>query len=256
MLIDTHAHLYAVEFEEDRDDMLARAIKEGVTKVFLPNVDSRSIEGMLALEAKYPSNCYALMGLHPCSVKENYKKELATVEKWLSKRSFKAVGEIGLDLYWDKTFFEAQKDAFRQQIRWAKALDIPIVIHARDALAEAIEIVESEKDENLNGIFHCFSGTLEEAQQIMDLSFYIGIGGVLTFKKAGLDVIAANVPLEYIVLETDAPYLAPTPKRGKRNESSYLKWIAEKLALVQATDLETVAKVTTENAMKVYKMKD
>ncbi len=253
-LIDTHAHLYSEQFESDRTEVLKRAFEEGVEKIFLPNVDSESIEGMFALEAAYPEQCYALMGLHPCSVKENYKKELKIVEKWLGERSYKAVGEIGIDLYWDKTFFEAQKIAFRQQVTWAKSLNIPIVIHARDSLDEIIEIVQSEKDERLTGIFHCFGGTLEQAQQIMDLEFYMGIGGVLTFKKSGLDSIVKNIPIDYLVLETDAPYLAPTPNRGKRNESSYLKYVASKLAIIKEISVEEVAQITTKNALTVYKV--
>lgn len=253
-LIDTHAHLYSEQFETDRNEVLQRAFEEGVEKIFLPNVDSESIEGMLALEAAFPGKCYALMGLHPCSVKENYKEELKIVEKWLGERSFKAVGEIGIDLYWDKSTFDIQKLAFRTQINWAKELNIPIIIHARDSIDEIIQIVKEEKDERLTGIFHCFTGNLEQAQQIMDLEFHIGLGGVLTFKKSGLDSVIKEVPMEYLVLETDAPYLAPTPKRGKRNESSYLKYVATKLAEVKAVDVDYIAKVTTNNALTVFKV--
>ncbi len=252
--IDTHAHLYSEQFETDREAVLNRALEEGVTKIFLPNVDSTSIEGMLALEKSYPEQCYALMGLHPCSVGENYEKELAIVEEWLGKRSFKAIGEIGIDLYWDKTFFEQQKMAFKRQIQWAKTLNIPIVIHARDALDEIIEIVKSEKDERLSGIFHCFSGTVEQAQAIMDLEFYMGLGGVLTFKKSGLDKVVASIPMDYLVLETDAPYLAPMPYRGKRNESSYIKHVGKKLAEVKGISIETVSEITTKNALSVFKV--
>jgi TatD DNase family protein len=253
-LIDTHAHLYAEQFDKDRAVVIERAFAEGVEKIFLPNIDSESIEGMFALETAYPEQCYALMGLHPCSVKENYKEELSIVEKWLGERSFKAVGEIGIDLYWDKTFFEEQKAAFIQQIRWAKDLNIPIVIHARDSLDEIIPIVKAEKDERLTGIFHCFSGTAAHAKQIMDLEFYMGVGGVLTFKKSGLDKIVKDIPMEYLVLETDAPYLSPTPKRGKRNESSYVNYVAEKLAIIKEIELAEVAEITTKNALTVYKV--
>jgi TatD DNase family protein len=194
------------------------------------------------------------MGLHPCSVGENYEKELSIVEEWLGKRSFKAIGEIGIDLYWDKTFFEQQKIAFKRQIQWAKTLNIPIVIHARDALDEIIEIVKSEKDERLSGIFHCFSGTVEQAQAIMDLEFYMGLGGVLTFKKSGLDKVAASIPMDYLVLETDAPYLAPMPYRGKRNESSYIKYVGKKLAEIKGISIETVSEITTKNALCVFKV--
>ncbi|NJN77714.1 MAG: TatD family hydrolase [Saprospiraceae bacterium] len=254
VLIDTHAHLYSEQFEEDRNEVLQRAFEEGVEKIFLPNVDSESIKGMLDLEVAFPDKCYPLMGLHPCSVKENYKEELKIVEKWLSERSFKAVGEIGIDLYWDKSTFEEQKIAFRQQIAWAKDLNIPIIIHARDSIDEIIEIVKAEKDERLTGIFHCFTGTSKQAQQIMDLEFYMGLGGVLTFKKSGLDAVIKEVPMDYLVLETDAPYLAPTPKRGKRNESSYIKYVATKLATVKDVTEEYVAEMTTKNALTVFKV--
>ena len=250
--VDTHAHLYAKQFDADRDEMLQRAIDEGVQRFYLPNIDSSSIEGMLALEAQYPEHCFAMMGLHPCSVKQNYKEELALVEKWLGERSFCAVGEIGIDLYWDKSFLEQQKEAFRTQINWAKDLDIPIVIHARDATAEILEIVKEEKDERLRGIFHCFGGSLEEARQIIDLGFLMGIGGVLTYKKSGLDKVLPEIPLEYLVLETDATYLAPVPKRGKRNESSYVMHVAKKMADVKQVDLKEIARITTLNALRLF----
>lgn len=251
--IDTHAHLYSKQFDEDRDEMLARAMASDVQRFYLPNVDSKSIDGMLELEASYPENCFPMMGLHPCSVKENYKEELAIVESWLKKRSFCAVGEIGIDLYWDKTFFEQQKAAFKVQIGWAKELDVPIVIHARDSLEEILEIIEEEKSDKLRGIFHCFGGSVEQGKRIMDLGFLMGIGGVLTFKKSGLDRVLKEIPLESLVLETDAPYLAPTPYRGKRNESSYIPDIGAKLANVKELSLEEVREVTTKNALKLFK---
>jgi len=253
-LIDTHAHLYSEQFEADRNTVMQRAFDEGVEKIFLPNIDSESIEGMFELEAAFPDKCHALMGLHPCSVKENYKEELKIVKKWLGERSFKAVGEIGIDLYWDKSTFDIQKIAFREQINWAKELNVPIIIHARDSIDEIIQIVKEEKDERLTGIFHCFSGTIGQARQIMDLEFYMGLGGVLTFKKSGLDQVVKDIPMEYLVLETDAPYLSPTPKRGKRNESSYVKYVASKLAAVKDLSEEIVAKVTTKNALTVFKV--
>lgn len=252
MLIDTHTHLYSEQFDMDRDDMLQRAIEAGVTKFFLPAVDSHSTIAMLDLEAKYPNHCVAMMGLHPCSVKENYEAELTLVQDWLWKRPFCAVGEIGLDLYWDKTFFEQQKIAFTQQIRWAKALNLPIVIHSRESTWEVISILQSEKDEKLCGIFHCFGGNLEEATAIIELGFYLGIGGVLTFKKSGLEETLQYVDLQHVVLETDAPYLAPVPFRGKRNESGYLRWIAEKLAKVKGVSLEEVAAITSQNARQIF----
>lgn len=252
MLVDTHAHLYVKQFDEDREDMLKRSIQNGIEKFYLPNIDSSSIEAMLELEAKHPTQCYPMMGLHPCSVKENYKEELAIVEQWLSKRPFVAIGEIGLDLHWDTTFFEQQKDAFRTQIRWAKQLNIPIVIHSRKSTWEAIEIVREEKDERLSGIFHCFGDDIEAAQAIIDLDFYLGIGGVLTFKKSGLDKTMKEISMEHVVLETDSPYLAPTPYRGKRNESAYIRLIAQKLADVKGLTLEEVAKITTKNANTIF----
>jgi len=252
-IIDTHTHLYAEQFDEDRDEMIARAQALGVEQFYMPNIDSTSIEGMMALEEQYPDVCLPMMGLHPCSVKESYKEELATVKAWLDKRPFVAVGEIGMDLYWDKTFIKEQKEAFRLQINWAKDLNIPIVIHARDAMDEILEIVKEEKDERLTGVFHCFGGTLAHAQAIMDLEMMIGLGGVLTFKKSGVDKVIADVPMDYLVLETDAPYLAPTPKRGKRNESAYISFVAQKLADVKELSLEEVARITTMNANKVFK---
>jgi TatD DNase family protein len=255
MLIDTHTHLYLNQFDEDRHDMITRAQAEGITRFYLPGIDSAHIESMLALEAAYPQVCFAMPGLHPCSVGEQVETELAIVKKQLDEaRKWCAIGEIGLDLYWDKTFFEQQKYAFRQQIQWAKAYNLPIVIHSRDATDECIEIVASEKDERLQGVFHCFGGSLEQAQRIMELDFYMGIGGVLTFKKAGLDLVVKDIPLEYIVLETDAPYLAPVPYRGKRNESAYLRLVAEKLAEVKGASLAEIADVTSVNALKMFKL--
>lgn len=239
-------------FDEDRAAMLQRAIDSGIKKFFLPNVDSRSIESMLALESERPEQCFAMMGLHPCSVQENYEEELALVREWLDKRPFCAIGEIGLDLYWDKTTLRIQQDAFRRQIAWAKELDLPIVIHSRESTSEVIEILQDEKGNKLRGIFHCFTGTAEQAAEIIDLGFYLGIGGVLTFKNSGLDKTVETVPLEKIVLETDAPYLAPVPYRGKRNESAYIRLIAEKLADVKGVNLETVAQITTANAESIF----
>ncbi|MGB0862054.1 MAG: TatD family hydrolase [Saprospiraceae bacterium] len=252
VMVDTHTHLYAEQFDEDRAEMIVRAIEAGVSRFYLPNIDSNSIAGMMELEKQYPNQFFPMMGLHPCSVKADYKKELDIVEKWLNDRPFVAVGEIGIDLYWDKTFFEEQKDAFRTQIKWAKELNIPIVIHARDALDVIIDIVTEEKDDTLNGIFHCFTGTEEQAQKIADLDFYMGLGGVLTFKNAGLDKIAVNIPLNKIVLETDSPYLAPKPKRGKRNETAYILYVAKKLAEIKGLSLEEITKITTQNANKVF----
>ncbi|MFK8105053.1 MAG: TatD family hydrolase [Saprospiraceae bacterium] len=251
-MIDTHTHLYVEQFDEDRAEMLKRANDQGIQKFFLPNIDRSSIDAMLALEAAYPEQCFAMMGLHPCSVKEDFEAELAVVEKWLGQRTFCAVGEIGIDLYWDKTFQAQQEIAFRRQINWAKDLDIPIVIHSRSSTAEVLEILKSEKDEKLRGIFHCFGGSETEARAIIELGFHLGIGGVLTFKKSGLDKTLASIPLDYMVLETDSPYLAPTPFRGKRNESAYLHQIAEKLAAIKERSIQEVAAITTRNAESIF----
>ena len=253
MLIDTHTHIYLNQFDSDRDEMIQRAKEHGVQKFYMPNIDSTSIDAMLELEATYPQSCFAMMGLHPCSVKENYKDELNIVKNWLDKRAFCAIGEIGIDLHWDTSTFEIQKEAFRTQIQWAKERGLPIVIHSRKSTQECIDIVRSEKDDRLGGIFHCFGGTLEEAQQIIDLGFYLGIGGVLTFKKAGLDKTMEEINLKHVVLETDSPYLAPTPYRGKRNESGYVRLVAEKLAEVKNVSLEEIAQITTANAKRIFK---
>jgi len=252
ILVDTHAHLYTTQFDKDREEMIQRAFDNNIKRIYLPNIDSTSIASMLEVEAAYPENCFAMMGLHPCSVKGSYKKELAIVEEWLKKRPFCAVGEIGIDLYWDTTFFEQQKDAFKIQINWAKERNLPIIIHSREATDIIIEILQEEKDDRLRGIFHCFGGSIEQADAIIDLGFYLGIGGVLTFKRSGLDKTMESISLENVVLETDSPYLAPTPFRGKRNESSYIRQIAERLASIKETSVKEVAEHTTRNALKIF----
>ncbi len=254
MLIDTHAHLYAKAFDKDRQAMIERAKKAGIEHFLLPNIDSSSIEGMMELEATMPNCCHSMMGLHPCSVKENYKKELNTVKQWLDKRDFIAVGEIGIDLHWDKTFFEEQKKAFVQQAEWAMDLNIPIVVHCRASMDIVIDLVKEINDTRLRGVFHCFNGEISQAQKIIDLGFYLGIGGVLTFKNSGLDKTLEKLSLEKIILETDAPYLAPVPNRGKRNESSYVTLIADKLSIIKELSLEEVAEITTKNARKLFKI--
>lgn len=252
MLIDTHTHLYAEEFDGDRTEAVQRCLDNGIEKLYLPNVDSESIPRMLELEAQFPDHCFAMMGLHPCSVKENYKEELEIVKEWLDKRKFAAVGEIGIDLYWDKTFAEQQKEAFKTQIQWALDYKLPIVIHCREAFDEIYEVLVSCK-ELPKGIFHCFSGTIEQANKILALGgFKLGIGGVLTFKNSGLDKVVEQIDLEHLVLETDSPYLAPVPHRGKRNESSYLKAIAEKLAALKNCSLAEVEETTTKNAIELF----
>jgi len=252
MLIDTHAHLYLKQFAADQEATMQRAFDKDVQRIYLPNIDSSTTEAMLALESKYPDNCFAMMGLHPCSVKENYEEELAHVKEWLWKREFKAVGEIGTDLYWDKTFYEQQVDAFQRQMKWAKELDRPIVIHCRESIDITIDLVRKAKTEQLRGIFHCFGGTVEQAKAIVELGFHIGIGGVSTFKKAGLDEVLPEVPLTAVVLETDAPYLAPVPFRGKRNESAYVHQIAERVASIYSVSVAKIAEQTTENALRIF----
>ncbi|MGB3005279.1 MAG: TatD family hydrolase [Chitinophagaceae bacterium] len=251
-LIDTHAHVYLPEFETDRAKILEQADKEWVMKIFLPAIDSETHAQMLVLEKDFPELFVAMMGLHPCSVKENYKEELKIVRNYLEMRPFIAVGEIGLDFYWDKTFTEQQFLAFHQQIEWALEFDIPIVIHSRNSNEECIEVVSGHQKGKLKGVFHCFSGNAEQAQKIIDLGFYLGIGGVVTFKNSGLDKVMETVSLENIVLETDSPYLAPVPFRGKRNEPAYLKYVVEKISQVKNISSETVAAVTTLNAQKLF----
>lgn len=251
-IIDTHTHLYVKAFKQDIDAVVERALAEGVERFYLPAIDSSETEAMLALEERFPGKCIAMMGLHPCSVKEDYEKELAEVADWLTKRPFVAVGEIGLDFYWDKTFAEQQYIAFRQQIEWALQYNLPIVIHTRNAMQETINVVKEYKGRGLKGIFHCFSGSYESAVQIINAGFYLGIGGVLTYKNAGLPEVLAQIGLEHLVLETDAPYLTPVPFRGKRNESSYLKYVIEKLAETKGETVETIAAITTANAQKIF----
>jgi TatD DNase family protein len=251
-VIDTHAHLYSEEFQGDIDLVIERAQKAGVTKMYLPAIDSSETESMLALEQKFPGVCIAMMGLHPCYVKENFASELAHVKTWLDKRDFVAIGEIGLDFYWDKTFTNQQYEAFDTQMQWALDLKRPIVIHTRNAMQETIKRVKPFAQKGLKGIFHCFSGSAESAKQIIDLGFLLGIGGVITYKNAGLPEILETVGLEHLVLETDAPYLTPVPFRGKRNESSYLTYIISKLAAAKAVSEMEVAAITTANAEKTF----
>lgn len=256
MLIDTHAHLYATQFDEDLDEVIARAREAGVEKILLPNIDETSIDGMHGLCAQYPKLFYPMMGLHPCSVKDDYKKVLDHIEDLLFNRKqhkYIAVGEIGIDLYWDKTFKREQEDAFRIQINWARELGLPIVIHARNSFPEIFNIVDELNDDRLTGVFHCFTGNLDDAHHIIDYGgFKLGIGGVLTFKNAGLDKTLAHVAPEYLILETDSPYLAPHPFRGKRNESSYIKLVAEKLSEVLGMKTAEIADITSKNAIELF----
>jgi len=253
ILTDTHTHLYSEQFKEDIDEVVQKAINLGISRFFLPNIDSGYTNALLALAKKYPDNMFPMMGLHPCSVKTNYQQELEQVEKMLSEHQVIAIGEIGIDLYWDNTFFKEQQAAFRHQIRLAKANNLPFVIHCRDAFDAIFEILDEENDENMRGIFHCFTGNLEQAQKIINYGgFKLGIGGVVTFKNAGLDKVVEQINLEHLVLETDAPYLAPVPYRGKRNESAYIIEIATKVANLKQVSLEEVAKITTINSKTVF----
>lgn len=252
MIIDTHTHLYSTEFDADIAEVMERAEKEDVQKFCLPAIDSETHDAMIALETRFPGKCHAMMGLHPCSVKENYKEELTIAAQWFEKRKFVAVGEIGLDHYWDKTFAKEQVEAFQTQIDWAFQYKLPIVIHTRDAMQDTINIVKERQNGSLSGIFHCFSGSYESAKEIIKAGFYLGIGGVLTYKKANLPEVLEKIDLQHMVLETDAPYLTPVPFRGKRNESSYLKYIVEKLAEVKHTTVEEICSVTTANAQKIF----
>ena len=251
-LIDTHAHIYLDEFESDNQLFIDRAIQSGVEKIFMPNIDIASIEPMLGMEEKYPDICYPMMGLHPCYVQQDATAALETVKAWLYKRKFWAVGEIGLDYHWDKSNIDLQKQAFEQQVIWAKELNLPIVIHSRKSLDDCISIIKKHQDGKLKGIFHCFSGSMEEAKRIQDLGFLMGIGGVITYKNAGVKEVVKHIPLEYLVLETDAPYLTPVPFRGKRNEPAYLTYIVETLAEAKGMAKEMVAEQTTQNALKLF----
>lgn len=253
--IDTHAHLYAKAFDEDRDEMIQRALDEGVTKLFLPNIDEESVAGMEQLVKDYPGVCYAMMGIHPCDVQKDWQTQLETIKKHYKKGHHIAIGEIGIDLYWDKTLQQEQTDAFRAQINWAKSEKLPIVIHCRDAFDEIFEVLDDENDADLFGIFHCFTGTEEQAHKIINYGgFKLGIGGVVTFKNSGLDQHIKNIDLEHLVLETDAPYLAPSPYRGKRNESSYIPKIAEKLSNIYGVSEVDVGRITSANALQIFKV--
>jgi TatD DNase family protein len=252
ILTDTHTHLYLDAFEADRDLMINRAFNQGIRYMLLPNINSQSIVPMLGLCEKYPENIFPMMGLHPTDVKADYQDELEIVESWLTKRKFYAVGETGIDLYWDKTFLMEQKIALKSQIALAKKYQLPIVLHSRDSFEEIFEVIDETIDENLTGVFHCFSGNREQAEKIISWGFKLGIGGVLTFKNSGLDKAIADIPLEHLILETDSPFLAPNPHRGKRNESSYLRLVAEKLAEIKSTTISEIAAITTKNAIDLF----
>ena len=254
IITDTHTHLYSEAFDEDRQDVINCAIENGVSRFFIPAIDSTYTESMLQLEKDYPDNVFLMMGLHPTHVKDDYKKELSHVEEMLEKRKFYAVGEIGIDLYWDKSTLDIQKDAFKRQIKLAKQYKLPIVIHCREAFDEIFEVLESEKSDDLFGIFHCFTGTLEQAHQAISYNMKLGIGGVATFKNGKIDQFLNQIDLKYIVLETDSPYLAPVPYRGKRNESSYILKVLDKLSYIYGNPIEVIAEITTKNSKSVFKI--
>jgi len=252
MITDTHTHLYSEQFDEDRKEMISRAKNAGITRFFIPAIDASYTQRMLDLEQENPNDVFLMMGLHPTSIKENYKEELAHVKEWIDKRNFIAIGEIGIDLYWDKSFLPQQQEAFRTQIKWAKEKKLPIVIHCRDAFDEIFEVLESEKGEDLRGIFHCFTGTLEQAKQAISYNMKLGIGGVVTFKNGKIDKFLNQIDLKHIVLETDAPYLAPTPYRGKRNESSYITNVIDKLVDIYDLTFQEIAEITTQNSRDIF----
>ena len=252
-MIDTHAHVYAEAFDSDRDAMLEQAFRQGVDKIFMPNVDDRTLTGMMALESQYPDRCFAMMGLHPCSVGHDVEKQLQTVQTWLNTRPFAAVGEIGLDFYWSLEFVKQQEIAFAIQITWAKQHKLPVVLHCRNSLDRTLELLEPMLEtDGPKGIFHCFSGTRQQAEKVVELGFLLGIGGVATFKNGGLDQVLPHISLQHLVLETDSPYLAPVPHRGTRNQPAYLSLIATRIADLKGVDFKTVARQTTENAEKLF----
>ncbi|OPC36593.1 hydrolase TatD [Elizabethkingia meningoseptica] len=253
-MIDTHTHLYSEQFDEDRDEAISRAKEAGVERFYLPAIDSETHEQMLQLEAQYPGEIFAMMGLHPCSVQpETWENELALVKEYIDNRPFCAIGEIGIDLYWDKSTLDIQVKAFEQQIDWAIEKDLPIVIHTRESFNETFEVLERKKHPKLRGIFHCFSGNLEQAQHAIDLGFILGIGGVVTFKNGKIDQFLDEIPLDKIVLETDSPYLAPVPHRGKRNESAYTSLVLGKLVDIYKKDYKEIEAITNQNALNMFR---
>lgn len=250
--IDTHVHIYSPKYNDDRDEVIRRTLENGVSKLYMPNIDVESIDSMLEAELRYPGVCIPMMGLHPCDVKKDFEKELYVMEDWIGKREFAGIGETGLDLYWDKTFFEQQKEALRIQIRWAKEKKWPIILHCRESMDETISIVKEEKTEDLKGIFHCFSGSLDQAKEIIELGFYLGIGGVSTYKNGGLDKVLPEIGLEHLVLETDGPYLAPVPHRGKRNSPEYIPIIADRVGDLTAFTVDQVSQETLKNSNQIF----
>jgi TatD DNase family protein len=251
-LVDTHAHIYINDFRDDLNDVIIRAKDKGISAILMPAIDTSTHAAMFQTEQAFPEFCISMMGLHPCSVKDDYQMELAVVQAHLSKRKFAAIGEIGLDFYWDISFKRQQNDAFQRQIEWALQYDLPIVIHSRNSTDECLSVVQNNQDGRLKGVFHCFSGTTDQAKKIIEAGFYLGIGGVLTYKNSGLDKVMEQIDLNSVLLETDAPYLSPVPFRGKRNECSYITKVAEKLAEIKKTTVEEIANITTSNAQKLF----
>ncbi|MGO1298796.1 MAG: TatD family hydrolase [Vibrio sp.] len=251
-MIDTHAHIYASEFDHDRDAVVQRAIEQGITQILLPNIDLESITPMLATEAAYPHHCRSMMGLHPCYVDENVATTLDTIYQWFDKHPFIAVGEIGIDLYWDSTFKEQQEKAFITQLRWAKEKNLPVVIHTRDSMQETLALLRDEQDGSLRGVFHCFGGSLDEAKAINELGFHVGIGGVSTFKNGGMDKVIPHLDMNFVILETDCPYLAPVPHRGKRNEPAYTRLVLERIVSLTDYSEEQIDEITTRNAINLF----
>lgn len=253
-LIDSHAHIYAPEFTPDRGEVIRKAQEAGVRQILMPNIDHTSIDSLLQTETDFPGVCLPMMGLHPCSVKKDFQKELYVAEDWLTKRPFTAIGETGIDLYWDKMCLAQQKEVLTIQLAWAKQYKLPVVLHTRDAFEETWELVAAAQDGSLTGVFHCFSGTVEQAKRVIDLKFYMGIGGVSTFKNGGLDTLLPEISLDALLLETDCPYLAPVPYRGKRNEPAYLPLIAQRVADIKQIPIEEVATSTTRNTRSLFNL--
>lgn len=253
--IDTHTHLYSKEFDDDRTEAIKKAMDLGVKQFFLPNIDQDSISGMLALQEEFPGVCLPMLGLHPCSVTTDFEKDLAVIKTQIEQTNIIAIGEIGIDLYWDKTLKNEQIEAFKIQIEWAKNLSLPIAIHVRNAFDEVFKVIDELNDDRLTGVFHCFTGNKEQAQKVINYGgFKLGIGGVVTFKNSGLDKVLTEIDLGHLILETDSPYLAPTPNRGKRNESSYIPLIAQKLADIYETSVDNIGDITTKNALALFKL--
>lgn len=254
-MIDTHAHIYASEFDHDRDEVVQRALAQGIEHILLPNIDLDSIEPMLKTEAAYPQVCRSMMGLHPCYVDSKVDQTLATIESWFEQHPFIAVGEIGIDLYWDKTFRAEQEKAFVTQLNWAKQRQLPVVIHTRDSIEETLTLLAQEQDGSLRGVFHCFGGSLAQAQAINGLGFHLGLGGVSTFKNGGMDKVIPHLDMDYVILETDCPYLAPVPHRGTRNEPAYTQLVAQRIAQLREIGLDEVDNLTTDNAKTLFNLR-